>query len=114
MQGSNRQEYPLDPGGQRKEIANQIEVLCRSAFASLSASNQNVFASVPASKYWQAALHLTSSCFDLTTLESNQTTDHIIHFKKAIAKSKHQQNAKEHRALTKSHVREKLSHSRSP
>ena len=88
MQGSNRQEYPLDPGGQRKEIANQIEVLCRSAFASLSASNQNVFASVPASKYWQAALHLTSSCFDLTTVESNQTTDLIIDFENGLGKWK--------------------------
>ena len=40
MQGSTRQEYPLDVEGGRKKIVDEIQQLCRSAFSSLSTSQK--------------------------------------------------------------------------
>ena len=80
MQGSTRQEYPLDAGGKRKEIAEEIEALCRSAFSSLSTSNESAYSSVPLSKYWEAASHLTKSVYTDTREDSNQTGDTLIDF----------------------------------
>ena len=81
MQGSTRQEYPLDAGGKRKEIAEEIEALCRSAFSSLSFNNnESAYSSVPLSKYWEAASHLTKSVYAETREDSNQTGDTLIDF----------------------------------
>jgi hypothetical protein len=54
MQGSNRQEYPLDPGGERKQIAEAIEKVCRDAFVSLHPNSKSSFSSTNPSQYWEA------------------------------------------------------------
>ena len=60
MQGSNRQEYPLDAGGAREGIANEIEALCQSAFSSLSVNQDNFQLTDLPSRYWKGALQLTN------------------------------------------------------
>ena len=60
MQGSNRQEYPLDAGGAREGIANEIEALCQSAFSSLSVNQDNFQLTDLPSRYWKVALQLTN------------------------------------------------------
>ena len=80
MQGSTRQEYPLDVGGQRKKIANEIEAFCRSAFSSLSHDSENVYSSTPLSKYWETALHLTNSSYEIASGDSNLTQKILIDF----------------------------------
>ena len=80
MQGSTRQEYPLDVGGQRKKIANEIETLCRSAFSSLSRDSENVYSTTPLSKYWETALHLTNSSYEFASGDSNLTQKILIDF----------------------------------
>ena len=61
MQGSTRQEYPLDVEGGRKKIADEIQQLCRSAFSSLSTSQKIEMTESSPSKYWKTALSLISS-----------------------------------------------------
>ena len=80
MQGSTRQEYPLDVGGQRKKIANEIEAFCRSAFSSLSHDSENVYSSTPLGKYWETALHLTNSSYEIASGDSNLTQKILIDF----------------------------------
>ena len=60
MQGSNRQEYPLDAGGAREGIANEIEALCQSAFSSLSVNQDNFQLTDLPSRYWKGALQLNN------------------------------------------------------
>ena len=93
MQGSNRQEYPLDAGGKRKEIAEQIEDLCRTAFTSITAGANDVFSKIPPSKYWQAALHLTQSTYEDAGEESNQTGILIADFENGFGSWKRGGNA---------------------
>ncbi len=52
MQGSTRQEYPLDEGGARREIAGELSKFAKDAFSSLG--NAQLVKGKP-SKYWQVA-----------------------------------------------------------
>ena len=52
MQGSTRQEYPLDEGGARREIAGELSNFAKDAFSSLG--NAKPVKGKP-SKYWQVA-----------------------------------------------------------
>ena len=52
MQGSTRQEYPLDEGGKRKEIAEKLSKFAKEAFSNLK--NSKLVEGKP-SKYWQVA-----------------------------------------------------------
>ena len=78
MQGSNRQEYPLDVGGKRKEISNEIEALCKSAFSSLS--SKKLGTKQPPSKYWKGALQLTLSHYTGTGTDANFTGEVLVDF----------------------------------
>ena len=80
MQGSNRQEYPLDVGGERNEIANKIEALCKSAFSSLPAKQEDFHLTHPPSKYWKGSLQLTSSSFVDMRKEANSTVKIFVDF----------------------------------
>ena len=80
MQGSNRQEYPLDVGGKREEISNEIEALCRSAFASLSSKQEGVGTIHPPSKYWKGALKLIHSNYTGTGKDANFTGKVLVDF----------------------------------
>jgi hypothetical protein len=60
MQGSNRQEYPLDTGGKRKKVTDEINAICHSAFSSLSAVTENSLSPVLPSKYWKVALQIVA------------------------------------------------------
>ena len=58
MQGSTRQEYPLDEGGRRKEIADKLSELAKDAFSSLK--NAKLVKGKP-SKYWQVTEQIFKS-----------------------------------------------------
>ena len=58
IQGSTRQEYPLDVRGRRKEVAEEIQRLCRSAFSSMADSQNNGMTETSPSRYWKTALEL--------------------------------------------------------
>ena len=51
LQGSTRQEYALDEGGARKELAEKLHMFARDAFSDLKNSK---ILKVKPSKYWQA------------------------------------------------------------
>ena len=80
MQGSNRQEYPLDLGGKREEISNEIEALCKSAFSSLSSKQEGFSTMQPPSKYWKGALQLTHSNYVDTGTDANFTGEVLVDF----------------------------------
>ena len=58
MQGSTRQEYPLDEGGKRKEIADELTKLAKDAFSSLK--NAKLAKGKP-STYWQVTEQIFNS-----------------------------------------------------
>ena len=80
MQGSNRQEYPLDLGGKREVISNEIEALCKSAFSSLSSKQEGFSTMQPPSKYWKGALQLTHSNYVDTGTDANFTGEVLVDF----------------------------------
>jgi len=55
MQGSNRQEYPLDEGGKREEISRQLLSLTKEGFMSVKKFG---FKSVKPSDYWNVSSKL--------------------------------------------------------
>lgn len=80
MQGSTRQEYPLDVGAKRKEIAEEIEALCRSAFSSFFNDSKNGHSSNLLSKYWETALRLTNSSYEFASGVPNMSQKILIDF----------------------------------
>ena len=73
MQGSNRQEYPLDLEGERENIANEIEALCRSSFSSMPSKHEDFHLKHLPSKYWKGALNLTDSSYEASIKDDNLT-----------------------------------------
>ena len=73
MQGSNRQEYPLDLEGERENIANEIEALCRSSFSSMPSKQEDFHLTHLPSKYWKGALNLTDSSYEASITDDNLT-----------------------------------------
>ena len=84
MQGSNRQEYPLDAGGAREGIANEIEALCQSAFSSLSVNQDNFQLTDLPSRYWKGALQLTNSSYTNTSTDANFSGKVLVDFENGL------------------------------
>ena len=80
MQGSHRQEYPLDVGGKREEIASEIEALCQSAFSSLTAQQKDFHTIHLPSKYWKGASQLTHSNYAGSSKEANVSGEVLVDF----------------------------------
>jgi hypothetical protein len=80
MQGSTRQEYPLDVGGRRKELAVEIEQLCGSAFDSLSTTLDGFHPKHLPSQYWKGALHLSTSDYKDNKADTNMAREVFADF----------------------------------
>ena len=80
MQGSTRQEYPLDVGGKRKELAVEIEQLCGSAFDSLSTTQDGFHPKHLPSQYWKGALHLSTSNYKDNRADTNIAREVLADF----------------------------------
>ena len=93
MQGSHRQEYPLDVGGKREEIANEIEALCQSAFSSLTAQQKDFHTQHLPSKYWKGASQLTHSNYAGSSKEANVSGEVLVDFENGFGTWKTNGNA---------------------
>ncbi len=85
MQGSTRQEYPLDVGQKRKKIANEIEDLCKSAFSYLPATQEDFHITHLPSKYWLGALQLTNSSLLEFSKEANSNIKIFADFENGLS-----------------------------
>lgn len=79
MQGANRQEYPLDAGGKRKQIAEAIEGICRDAFVSLQSNAESALSATSPSQYWEAVTqHLSSQNQESNRSLENQVPESLV------------------------------------
>ena len=77
MQGSNRQEYPLDVGGKREELADQLFSLAKEGYVSLKGFNSS---SGKLSDYWKVSSKLMESKKNVPTEENAWDGDMLADF----------------------------------